>query len=330
MSLFIIMLSLLFAIAIVTFNESHSFDKSKMPVLKTVMALIIVLCHLAPRVDISWIQPLRYWGAPCVSVFFFVSGYGITKSDKSGLNYCIRRMLKVLIPFAIVSIMYFILVRIPAQRLNYPLADMVKTGTSPQHHLWFVWALLIEYSLFFLVAGIHKSSVRLFALFMLTVVVIAVLRTVGYDRCWYVSLLAFPMGSFVALADKWFPTLLNRSWISFSGCFGCSLLLAFIFYYTKIEWLYCVSHAFIALAVFSVVYHLPIEWISLKYKKIWGLSYEIYLTQMVAMDFLRGVLDVRSDVYYVILVLVFVVLLSLGLRVTQIKVFRILQMSDNG
>ena len=331
MSLFILTLSLLFAVSLLTFDCSHSFEKTKMPILKTSMAIIIVLCHLAPKVDISWIQPLRYWGAPCVSVFFFVSGYGLTISNKCNLRYYLRRSLKVLIPCLLVSIMYFFLVRMPQDNLGYSLSEMIKTGTSPQHHLWFVWALLIEYSLFFLSGGIKSKMMRLCTLFVSTIAAIVVLRTVGYDRCWYVSLLAFPMGALVALYSNQVHIILNRNRLSFCGFFCFSMLLAAIMYATKVEYLYCISHAFIALAVFSIIYHLPIDRLFLHQQKIYGLSYEIYLTQVVSMDFLRGVLYVKSDVYFVLLTIVLIILLSLALNVAQAKVSHIFPiMGNNG
>ncbi|MGM9739228.1 MAG: hypothetical protein ACI3ZP_01375, partial [Candidatus Cryptobacteroides sp.] len=199
----------------------------------------------------------------------------------------------------------------------------IKTGTSPQHHLWFVWALLIEYSLFFLSGGIKNKMTRLCTLFVSTIAAIVALRTIGYDRCWYVSLLAFPMGSLVALYFNQVRMVLDRNRISFCGFFCFSLFLAAIMYVTKVEYLYCISHAFIALAVFSVIYHLPIEGFFPHHRKIWGLSYEIYLTQVVSMDFLRGVLNVRSDVYYVTLAIFLIILLSLALNVVQSKVFHI-------
>ena len=329
MSLFILTLSLLFAVSLLTFDCSHYFEKSKMPILKTAMAIIIVLCHLASKVDISWIQPLRYWGAPCVSVFFFVSGYGLTISNKCNLRYYLRRSLKVLIPCLLVSIIYFFLVRMPQDNLGYSLSEMIKTGTSPQLHLWFVWALLIEYSLFFLSGGIKSKMMRLCTLFVSTIAAIVVLRTVGYDRCWYVSLLAFPMGAMVALYSNRVYIILNRNRLSFCGCFCFSMLLAAIMYATKVEYLYCISHAFIALAVFCVIVHLPIDRLFPHQQKIWGISYEIYLTQVVSMDFLRGVLYVKSDVYYVLLTIVLIILLSLALNVVQAKVSHIFPIMEN-
>ena len=109
------------------------------------------------------------------------------------------------------------------------------------------------------------------------------------------------------------------------------MLLAAIMYATKVEYLYCISHAFIALAVFSIIYHLPIDRLFLHQQKIYGLSFEIYLTQVVSMDFLRGVLYVKSDVYFVLLTIVLIILLSLALNVVQAKVSHIfLIMGNNG
>ena len=77
---FLVILIFLFLLSLITFNKSNSFDKDKMPVIRIIMAIVIILGHISTKVDMSWIQALKYWGAPFVSVFFFISGYGLSSS----------------------------------------------------------------------------------------------------------------------------------------------------------------------------------------------------------------------------------------------------------
>ena len=57
-----------------------SFDKDKLILVKALMALLIVADHLNFFLDLGWLRPARELGAPIVSMFFFISGFGLVRS----------------------------------------------------------------------------------------------------------------------------------------------------------------------------------------------------------------------------------------------------------
>ena len=103
MTEFTILLLTLFFASLVTFRKESSFSKEKMPAIKFFMAIVIVFGHLSVRVPSGWIQPFRFWGAPFVSMFLFVSGYGMWQSalSNSGLSFAsiLKRVWKLVLPY---------------------------------------------------------------------------------------------------------------------------------------------------------------------------------------------------------------------------------------
>ena len=61
-------------------------------------------------------------------------------------------------------------------------------------NLWFVFAIVYLYLAFYLCTRFRSKSAIIVSLFVLVSATIILLRQVGYDRCWWVSLLAFPTG----------------------------------------------------------------------------------------------------------------------------------------
>ena len=94
MTEFTVLLLTLFFASLVTFRKESSFSKEKMPALKFFMAIVIVLGHLSIRVPSGWIQAFRFWGSPFVSMFLFVSGYGMWQSTLSHSERSFASVLK--------------------------------------------------------------------------------------------------------------------------------------------------------------------------------------------------------------------------------------------
>ena len=181
-----------------TIEEKKSFSKDKMPILKAVMAFVIILGHLSYKAYSVWILPFRYLGAPFVSMFLFISGYGMWQSFLSnhGLPFSstLKRIWKIVLPYLFTVLLYYLIVRLPSGEFNIDVLEAIMTGTSKQSHLWFVFAIIYLYLTFFFCTRLHRRCTIILSLFAITALTIVLLRKVGYDRCWWVSLLAFPTG----------------------------------------------------------------------------------------------------------------------------------------
>ena len=79
MVVFVIAIVALCFISLLSFSAENTFGKNKMPVIKTFMALAIILGHLSVRVSSAWIQPFRFWGAPFVSMFFYLGLWDVAE-----------------------------------------------------------------------------------------------------------------------------------------------------------------------------------------------------------------------------------------------------------
>ena len=96
------------------------FSKEATLPLRGVLALLIVFHHISLRLTymvpkdakVNYLRDFSDWGEPIVSVFFFLSGYGIIKSyQKKGKSYLegffSGRLLRLMVPFIICCICYY-------------------------------------------------------------------------------------------------------------------------------------------------------------------------------------------------------------------------------
>lgn len=301
---FVATLSCLFLLSFFYFDKDNGFDKDKMPVLRAFMALVIILGHICTKVDISWLQQFRFWGAPFVSVFFFISGYGMASSKTlSFREFVAKRILKILVPYLVTVFLYYVLVRIPDKDYVFHIRETITSGTSRQHHLWFVFAILAQYIAFFYCWKFKDNHKRLCSLFATCFLLCVLLWGVGYGRHWYVSLLAFPMGASFSVLRDTVKKRCFRNGVSYLISFALIMILAALFYGIGVELLYSISHIFIAFAVGLVVSQLPLAKLNNGVVLFFGsISYEMYLCQVISMDFLRGsICFIEPDLLYVIL-----------------------------
>ena len=292
MTEFTILLLTLFFASLVTFRKESSFSKEKMPAIKFFMAIVIVLGHLSIRVPSGWIQPFRFWGAPFVSMFLFVSGYGMWQSalSNSGLSFAsiLKRVWKLVLPYLLTVFLYYIIVRIPSGETNLNIWDAVLAGTSKQYHLWFVFAIVYLYLAFYLCMRFRSKRAIIVSLFALVSATIVMLRQVGYDRCWWVSLLAFPTGCLYSMFHEQVNEIIFKSRLSYFMAMAVAVTGVGLSYLLNVEMLYSISHIFIPIALALVVIQLPVEKLNNRFTKHFGyISYEIYLCQLIAMDALQ-------------------------------------------
>ena len=287
-----IILIILFLFSLFGFKSDDAFSKQKTLFLKVFMAVAIILGHLSCRVPSAWIQPFRFWGAPFVSMFLFISGYGMWQSflSNQGLSFSstLKRIWKIVLPYLFTVLLYFTIVRLPSGEFNIDVLEAILTGTSKQSHLWFVFAIIYLYLTFFLCTRLRRRSAIILSLFAITALTIALLRKVGYDRCWWVSLMAFPTGCLYSMYKDRINGAIFKNRLRYCLAMAAAIVGVGVSYLPGVEVLYSISHIFIPIVIALVVIQLPIEKLNNRFTTHLGsISYEIYLCQLIAMDALQ-------------------------------------------
>ena len=326
MTEFAIFLLTLFFASLVTFRKESSFSKEKMPAIKIFMDIVIVLGHLSVRIPSDWIQPFRFWGAPFVSMFLFVSGFGMWQSylSHSGLSIAsvLKRVWKLALPFLLTVFFYYMIVRIPSGETDLNICNAILTGTSKQYHLWFVFAIVYLYLAFYLCTRFRSKPTIIVSLFVLVSATIILLRQVGYDRCWWVSLLAFPTGCLYSMYKDRINGVIFKNRLRYCLAMAAAIVGVGVSYLPSVEVLYSISHIFIPMAIALVVIQLPIEKLNNRFTMHLGsISYEIYLCQLIAMDALQLFFSSMPPAVYVLCTVVLTVLLAELVSFASHKVF---------
>ena len=326
MIIFIFVIGVLFLIALIEFSAENTFVKKKTPVIKSFMAFVIILGHLSCRVPSAWIQPFRFWGAPFVSMFLFISGYGMWQSFLSnyGLSFSstLKRIWKIVLPYLFTVLLYFTIVRLSSGEFNIDVLEAILTGTSKQSHLWFVFAIIYLYFTFFLCTRLRRRWAIILSLFTITALTIAILRKVGYDRCWWVSLMAFPTGCLYSMYKDRINGVIFKNRLRYCLAMAAAIVGVGVSYLPGVEVLYSISHIFIPIVIVLVVIQLPIEKLNNRFTTHLGsISYEIYLCQLIAMDALQLFFPSIPPAVYVLCTIVLTVLLAELVSFASHKVF---------
>lgn len=306
MYLFIICIALLYFCSLFTKSNSAGFDKEKVVPLKAMLALLIILHHISLENEIAWLSPLKSWGAPIVSIFFFISGYGLILSyDKCGEAYLSRfikhRIINTLIlPLLLASLIFWLVVPdLPGFVESVRL--LIMDGVVLLPHSWYVFAILIFYIAFYISCKFMSEVNIIILLTLLCAGYIIITNQLGYARCWYISALAFPAGAAYAYWSRAFLNRIsNNSWWVVPLC----ILFAAFLYFTHSELGYIFVYVLIPFSIVFLCSKLNIEKLGkIKlFRWLSTISYEIYLCQGIAM-YLASKIVFNGSLLYILYVL---------------------------
>ena len=195
----ILLLLALAAFASRSGNELRDFNKEATIPLRGWLALAVVVGHVdtAMGCPISFFRHF-HWEASAVAVFFFMSGYGYTRSvtEKSAVymkGFFRRTCWKLFLPFMLCTLISLLLVGMPID------VSYIKYGEIPfLLHSWFVFELTIMSLIFVISYRITGSRVSCFfncTLWGFTTIMYVLFRYIlNWPQWWYYSLGAFPFG----------------------------------------------------------------------------------------------------------------------------------------
>lgn len=320
MYLFVLFILILYIISFFSPNIA-SISKDKVVVLKSLMAILIVLHHLSLQ-GILFLQMFHSWGAPIVSVFLFLSGYGLMKSlHKKGKEYLSdffkHRIGKgLLFPFFIAWGIYRILNITSLPNIFKEVEELLYNGTTILPHSWFVFAILCFYLFFYITYRFFRSWLSSVVIIFFFVLYEILCKNLNYDRCWYISAFSFPTGLLFCKYENEIIKYIKGS-ISYYLIVPVALSIIAICVYLKIEMVYLLVYVLIPLIFAVILLKVQID-LLIKFKLIKylsNISFEIYLSQGISMCILRGYFFyVELDFLYVVLTLTLTIIIAMFIK----------------
>lgn len=198
MDIFVLLISIL--VYLLPSNNDYLGVKSTTG-LKGFLALGIVFHHLSQWVTTGTeFSNFGYMGTYIVSVFFFLSGYGLyVQNERKGSyldNFLVKRLSKILIPFIIISSIYLIYRSINGQVLSSSFfIDLFKKGSTVIYNGWFVDIIILMYIFFYIsfrVFSNKTTAILVNTLFIIFYIVLVIKLEYGF--WWYNSSLPFALG----------------------------------------------------------------------------------------------------------------------------------------
>ena len=125
--------------------------------LKGILAIGIILHHLSQEVTTGDVfTNFAYMGSYIVSIFFFLSGYGLyvqnSKSKTYLDNFFRKRLLKILVPFISIWMIYLIYrIGVNKESINFDyFIKLFTVGKTVIYNGWFIDVIILIYILFYL------------------------------------------------------------------------------------------------------------------------------------------------------------------------------------
>ena len=169
--------------------------------LRGFLALGIIFHHLSPLVKSGEeFSNFSYMGTYIVSIFFFLSAYGLYVQNESRENYLdnflVKRLSKIIVPFFIISLIYIFYRFVNGQLIDLNFfINLFKQGSTIIYNGWFVDIIILMYIFFYISFKLFQNkflSIVLNTIFIICYICLAI--KLGYNFWWYNSALAFAIG----------------------------------------------------------------------------------------------------------------------------------------
>lgn len=288
--------------------------------LKGFLALGIVFHHLSQSVSTGeeFIN-FKYMGTYIVSIFFFLSGYGLYIQNERKENYLNnflrKRLSRIIIPALFVSGIYIVYFIFNKQTLpiSYFVNLFVKGGTIIANG-WFVDVIILLYIFFYMSFKVFSDRRRaIFCNIFLIIIYIILAIILKYDFWWYNSTLPFIVGLIWGKYKEEIDDLLNNNY--FILLMILTVLLFISHHYDfLLRKMYVLNKYSLALAsnldnvIFTIFFILIVRKIDFTNKYLLflgGISFELYMIHgLVMLIFEKYFITSRlNDIIFTVLVL---------------------------
>lgn len=214
----IIFLILPFIIMFIPNRDYDLMSKEDTLVFKGIFSIIVILHHVSQvENNLPIIHYFANFGMYAVSVFFFISAYGMTKQvklnrEKYLKGFFKKRFFKLLLPIFIVTIIYIVL-NILIFHKAYTISSIInvyKSGSSIINNGWYLNSILVIYLIFYFSFKFFKNikiSYLIFSFLILTY--IFVLKIIGFGIWWHNSMIGIIFGMYFEIFEEKIKRILN-------------------------------------------------------------------------------------------------------------------------
>ncbi len=182
--------------------EGNYLEQDNTIYLRGICAIFVVLHHISQYINTgNFSNYLIFMGRYAVGVFFFLSGYALltqlNKSKNYLKNFFVKRVLSLVIPYLIFSIIYYTSYKLRVD-LNYSIFEIAKN--FPKYDVvvangWFMISIIVAYLSFYCSFRLIKNKdIALITTIILFGLYNYLMFKEGYKIHWYDAILTFPLG----------------------------------------------------------------------------------------------------------------------------------------
>jgi membrane-bound acyltransferase YfiQ involved in biofilm formation len=180
------------------------------------LAILIVCHHIGQRFTSTPIGLFSYAGTTLVSMFFFISGYGLMISyQKKGKAYLsnffkhrLSKLLPVFVTLTIACISYSCIVN--HQKLSNIICNLLR-GVTPLPSSWFMYAIIYQYIAFYFACKMSHKRIQCISITaFLTSASIIGMYMAHFGGWWWLSQPSFILGMIIASYEKAFRKALTK------------------------------------------------------------------------------------------------------------------------
>ncbi len=297
------------------FNRNSCLDLNTTSCIKGILALMVLICHLHARVDVFATSLLgtifSAFGYLAVSVFFFLSGYGLSEVASKKENYIPEFPLKKLFPFFCLSsftiLIYLSRDLIVGNDIHFlEVLQSFLIGDTIVDNGWYLQVQMLFYILFYLTYRFGKTKKNIF---LIVLVIIYCILGYFFDMAttWYEASLCFPLGAIYSAAkEKIKKTFILRNlWFFVSiGILSLTFVIALLFGNKNIlpEELRIIVKM-ISSILFSLLFALFFSKFNINFfftRFLGKYSLEIYLTQGIFLSLFVEQIPIKNDWLYML------------------------------
>lgn len=191
-----------------TVMTKPQLNKEETLTFKGLMILFVLVGHACNFIlrgcMSSWlINNLASFGLYAVSMFLFMSGYGLMYSlEKKGLEYLNdflrKRLTKVMIPLILTTILFLPVNIIIQHQTCQEILNAFLRGVPSLRFSWFAYMIVVAYLIFYFCARWLGYCLKLVVGVSVGLLLYAmVLRVMGWKEHWYASSLSIPFGMLI-------------------------------------------------------------------------------------------------------------------------------------
>lgn len=176
----------------------------------------------------------RIWlvtGGLGVELFFFLSGYGLNKSNGiMGRDFLRKRAKGVVLPFVIIQVVLYLISLSRGEKIS-----VFSFGMSALSSTWFVSMILIIYVGYYICYKLFGRKYLNSTMLVYNIIVGIIFMILGFDQRWYNGHLLFSFGMYMADYNERVTGFVNgkKWWIKFAGGIISFLVCSIIFMHDR-------------------------------------------------------------------------------------------------